>query len=193
MTTDEAGLEPQLRERWRWMRAEWDRRYPDAPKPFLTCVYRDEVEQAKAYREGKSRAKPGQSLHGYQPAYAFDVAMKLPDGGVTWDWRWFELWGALAKSVGLTWGGDWAGLRDGPHVQLPMTYQDAMAGRVPTLPPLPKLEPALTTLVLNNLTPEDLMSLARDVLEGRAPVLRKEGIKITTRAPKVDVDLSPRE
>lgn len=157
-------LHAPLREGWQWMQQEWKRRWgDDAPQPFLTCTYRSPDEQDALVERGVSRARAGQSLHNYSPAYAFDVAFddKPQDGvgnDVTWEWLWYERWGALAKEVGLVWGGDWQGLRDGPHVQMPMTWRDAKAGDVPTLPPLP-------------VTKEDIEVLERDFADAHITVL----------------------
>lgn len=139
---DPAQLHPELRARLAWMAVEWTRRHPDAPEPFLTCTHRPREEQTELVRTGRSRALPGQSLHNFRPALAFDVAFRQPDGSVTWEFSWFQAWGELAEEAGLEWGGRWAGLVDGPHVQWPCTWRDAQAGRLPALPPLPGAEPA---------------------------------------------------
>lgn len=51
--------------------------------------------------------------------YAIDCAF-LVNGKPSWDdshpWR---LYGEAAKSLGLRWGGDWQGLVDRPHIELP--------------------------------------------------------------------------
>ncbi len=136
-----ADLHPELEKRWEWMQDEWKRRYPDAPQPFLTCTHRPASEQQALVDEGKSRALPMRSLHNFLPAYAFDVAFLRPDGGVTWDFHWFEKWGELAEEIGLVWGGRWGHLVDGPHVQLDIDWRVAQAGVIPPLPPLPSRHP----------------------------------------------------
>ena len=155
---DPNKLHAALRLRWEWMRDEWQRRYPDAPQPFLTCTYRSPDEQTRLVNEGKSRALPGQSLHNYEPAYAFDVAFRV-GSGLTWEFHWFEKWGELAESIGLEWGGRWKHLVDGPHVQMPMTWQDAKAGKVPSLPHLPT----------------ELKRVTRVIIKGDFDVIRDDG------------------
>ncbi len=130
-----------LRERWEWMRDEWKRRHPDAPQPFLTATFRSLEEQEREFREGQG-APPGQSLHNFDKAYAFDVAFdpNLSDGignQLTYIFHWYQLWGELAEEIGLVWGGRWPRLVDGPHVQMPMSWEDARDGNIPELPPLP--------------------------------------------------------
>ena len=152
---DPNDLHPQLRERWEWMRDEWARRHPDAPTPFLTCTHRPASEQQALYDKGLSHAKPMQSLHNLMPAWAFDVAFD-PNAAngigndLTWTFRWYELWGRLAKEIGLWWGGDFPGLVDGPHVQAPVPWRAAQAGVLPPLPPLPTPQnPLLPVLTLH--------------------------------------------
>ncbi len=134
-------LHEPLRERWEWMRDEWRKRHPEGPQPFLTATYRTKEEQADLYAKGRSNALPGESLHNFLPAFAFDVAFDpdLTDGignDVTWLFPWYQRWGELAEDIGLQWGGRFPGLIDGPHVQMPMTWQEARDGKVPELPSL---------------------------------------------------------
>lgn len=167
VSRDENKLHPALKMRWQWMKEEWGRRYTDAPKPFLTCTYRSPDEQTRLVQEGKSHALPRQSLHNYEPAYAFDVAFKLPDGSLTWDFHWFEKWGKLAEEIGLEWGGRWKHLVDGPHVQMPMTWQDAKAGIVPSLPHLPTLQtskPITRVIVKGDFTSADALQVDGDLV-----------------------------
>lgn len=163
VSRDPKKLHTSLEVRWHWMRAAWLRRYPNAPTPFLTCTWRSNAEQSRLFDEGKSKARPGESLHNYNPAYAFDVAFatEMSNGkatALTWDFQWFELWGELAEEIGLEWGGRWKHLVDGPHVQMPMTWRDAKDGKLPSLPPLPKPNSeAITQVVI-----EGNLSINRD-------------------------------
>ena len=147
-------LHPTLRTRWLWMQAEWAKRHPDSPQPFITCTWRSHEEQTRLVAEGKSNAQPGQSLHNFEPALAFDVAFDPNSANgigndVTWVFDWYQKWGELAEEIGLQWGGRWKHLRDGPHVQMPMTWQDAAAGKLPSLPPLPdQRTPAITQIII---------------------------------------------
>jgi hypothetical protein len=153
---DESLMHPELRSRWDWLKVEYAKKYPLEPQPKISCTVRDNAEQQKLYNEKKSNALPGQSLHNYTPCYAFDVFFVDSKGATTWEFYHYERLGVLAESIGLEWGGRWKGLVDGPHFQLPMTYQDARIGKLPTMPPLPQPpEPArdtLETFVCNGLT-----------------------------------------
>lgn len=56
--------------------------------------------------------------------HAIDI-VPLPDGKVSWDWKYFyPLAEAMKRAadelgVSLEWGGDWKTFKDGPHFQLP--------------------------------------------------------------------------
>ena len=98
---------------------------------LIYCTYRNNDEQLELYKQGRekpgkivTRAKPGQSPHnamdaeGKPAALSFDT-VPLKDGKAVWDDE--ALWnnlGAVGRSVGLDWGGDWTGFRDSPHFQL---------------------------------------------------------------------------
>lgn len=84
----------------------------------VICGHRSNEEQQKAYDAGKSKVKPGQSLHNHQPSMAVDI-VPYP---VNWnDYRRFYYMGGLILAVAapilegtgfvLRWGGDWD--RDG--------------------------------------------------------------------------------
>jgi peptidoglycan L-alanyl-D-glutamate endopeptidase CwlK len=135
-----------LRERLEIARVKFAEQYPTLPQPFLTCTHRSPDEQIKLVKEGKSKAQPGQSLHNYLPAFAFDIAFKDSKGNVVWDFNLFEKFAAITEALGLEWGGRWPGLVDGPHFQMPMTWQDAKAGRIPILP---ELRASLEVLVID--------------------------------------------
>ena len=86
---------------------------------MVTEGLRDPGRQAALVRAGASRTLNSRHLTGH----AVDVAA-LVEGQVRWDW---PLYGRIAgafKAAGrdlripLTWGGDWARLRDGPHFEL---------------------------------------------------------------------------
>lgn len=145
-------LHPKLKEAWEYLRRHFMATYPDAPEPRLSCTFRGEAEQMAAYnaRPRKSNARWLESLHNFKPAYAFDVyfnddngtPVDKSDDSADWDFINFRRFGALAKEIGLVWGGDWPDLVDGPHLQFDMTAKQAALGVVPD-DALPKL-PAVT-------------------------------------------------
>lgn len=106
----------------------------------VTDGYRSNEQQAELYAQGRTKpglivthAKPGQSWHNY--GLAFDVAV-MSDGRWTWpnDMALWERIGALGKSVGLEWGGDFPeGQVDRPHFEHRggLTIAQAAAGERP--------------------------------------------------------------
>ncbi|MCL6528402.1 MAG: M15 family metallopeptidase [Thermaceae bacterium] len=79
-----------------------------------------------------TNALPGQSLHNYLPALAFDVAFQDGQDGYSCA-ECFQKFAGIAKFFGLEWGGDWPGFKDTPHFQPPRyTWQMAQAGVTPS-------------------------------------------------------------
>ena len=100
--------------------------YPNAPQPFVTCVYRTPEEQLELYAQG--RTKPGKivtqlksgSKHNTKPSRAIDIAFKLASGGLTWDKKHFINFAEIIKSMNpaVKWGGDWKKFKDYPHFEI---------------------------------------------------------------------------
>ncbi len=88
----------------------------------LICGYRGRIEQERAFKSGASRARFGQSPHNFKPAMAFDF-LPYPFQGWT-KIPPFELVGVAilraAHNVGveITWGKNFKGLVDYPHMEL---------------------------------------------------------------------------
>lgn len=90
---------------------------------IITQGFRSIAEQDKLYAQGRTtsgsivtNAKGGYSYHNY--GLAFDFAVLDNISTVNWnvDNRWKRV-GALGKSLGLEWGGDWTSFKDYPHFQ----------------------------------------------------------------------------
>ncbi|XID96233.1 M15 family metallopeptidase [Paenibacillaceae bacterium WGS1546] len=102
----------------------------------ITDGFRSVEEQDALYRQGRTadgpivtQVKGGQSYHNY--GLAIDFALELPDGQVIWDLDydgngngtsdWMEVV-EIAKKLGFSWGGDWEGFPDYPHLQMDFGY-----------------------------------------------------------------------
>ncbi len=89
---------------------------------IVTSATRTYAEQEELYKQGRTNPGPivtkahgGYSNHNF--GIAFDVT--IFKGGVpVWESPAYKAVGAWGKSLGLTWGGDWASIEDEPHFEL---------------------------------------------------------------------------
>lgn len=115
---------PILQLAWKWGSAEFVKRYPDRPKPILTCTYRSNEEQAKLYAKGRTEAGKivtqikSDGKHNQSPAEAFDIAFKTSLGTLDWTGDNFKLFAAIVKEKypQVKWGGNWR-MKDLPHYE----------------------------------------------------------------------------
>jgi peptidoglycan L-alanyl-D-glutamate endopeptidase CwlK len=86
----------------------------------VTEGLRTKERQAVLVKQGASKTMNSRHLTGH----AVDLAVTV-EGKVRWDWPLYYKLAEQVKeasrieSVPLTWGGDWATFRDGPHFELP--------------------------------------------------------------------------
>lgn len=87
----------------------------------VTSALRTREAQTQLYAKGRTspgkkvtNAKAGQSYHNY--GLAFDV-VEIKNGKALWNNPNWNKIGALGKSLGFTWGGDWK-FTDKPHFQM---------------------------------------------------------------------------
>ena len=121
---DEKDLAQDVRDMWLAAQAKWNAKYQNSIYVFLTCTYRSPEEQNALYAQGRTapgqivtNAKAGQSHHNLYPSPAFDIAFKRSDGKILWDDSLFIEFSIMAKSCGLSWGGDWHSIKDKPHFE----------------------------------------------------------------------------
>lgn len=102
--------------------------------PVIIQTLRTFEEQDLLYQKGRTRpgpkvtnAKAGQGFHNY--GLAIDFALQV-DGKIGWkvDDNWMKVVN-IFKKYGFTWGGDWKGFKDYPHVEKSLGYkwQDLLA------------------------------------------------------------------
>lgn len=128
----------ELQEAWPKLQATFSAKFPGWGL-LLTCTFRNTEEQFDLYKKGRRLLDDGRwvvsdpaervtnvdgrhvlSEHNYRPARAFDVALKMPDGRLCWEFG-APQWRALpdmAAALGLESGGSWETFKDFPHVQL---------------------------------------------------------------------------
>lgn len=122
----------------------------------ITTGYRSNAESNKLYTQGRttaqvraagisglagqpsqprvSNAKGGESYHNY--GLALDFVLLSNDGkDVIWtvNAKWKRV-AAIGKSLGFTWGGDWSGFKDNPHLEMNygLSVKDLQKGKRPT-------------------------------------------------------------
>lgn len=108
---------------------------------LVTSTWRDGESQNWLYAQGRTRAgrivtnaKAGQSFHNYR--LAFDV-VPIVGGKAMWnDIRTFQKVGAIGKSIGLEWAGDWKSFKEYPHFQWTggLSLAQLRAGKQPKFP-----------------------------------------------------------
>jgi peptidoglycan L-alanyl-D-glutamate endopeptidase CwlK len=89
---------------------------------IITSTFRDNSSQAALYAQGRTtagkkvtNAPAGSSYHNYRIAFDF---CPIVNGKAQWnDINLFKKCGAIAKALGLEYGGDWTSFKDYPHVQ----------------------------------------------------------------------------
>lgn len=103
---------------------------------LITSTLRDNESQNALYAQGRTtagkivtKAKAGQSYHNYGCAFDF---VPMVNGKAQWNnVALFVKCGAIAKSVGLEWAGDWKTFKEYPHCQYTggLHWKDLMAGK----------------------------------------------------------------
>lgn len=64
------------------------------------------------------------SKHNFFPSKAFDFAILLSDGNITWEVKYYlEVGNHIKKKaqelgIKISWGGDWKSFKDYPHIEL---------------------------------------------------------------------------
>jgi peptidoglycan LD-endopeptidase CwlK len=104
----------------------WFRRVKSMhPSVHISCAWRNQEDQEKAYNEGKSKAHYPNSPHNFmigdKPcSLALDLFQIDADGMARFSWKFYELVAkeSAEQDFEVVWGGTFKSLRDGPHYQL---------------------------------------------------------------------------
>lgn len=118
----------------------------------VICGHRSDEEQEKAFNEGNSKARPGQSPHNEYPSMAADVLPYPIDWENTERMTYFAgqvIATARELGIDLTWGKDWDGdtdlhdntLNDYPHFEI-TGWRDLAPEEVSITPPEKPEQPA---------------------------------------------------
>ncbi|MFC9540801.1 M15 family metallopeptidase [Lysinibacillus sp. NPDC056959] len=90
---------------------------------FITETYRSQERQKYLYAQGRTR--PGQIVtwtlkSNHSGRLAWDIAVGPPQ--TLYDVTTLNRIGAIARKLGITWGGDWIGNIDRPHFEVRSTW-----------------------------------------------------------------------
>jgi len=90
---------------------------------FITETYRSQERQKYLYAQGRTR--PGQIVtwtldSNHKSRLAWDIAVGSPQS--LYDVVTLNRVGAIARKLGMTWGGDWIGSIDRPHFEVKPTW-----------------------------------------------------------------------
>ncbi|MFJ7736386.1 M15 family metallopeptidase [Lysinibacillus sp. NPDC097287] len=91
---------------------------------FITETYRSQVRQNYLYALGRTR--PGQIVtwtlsSNHKSRLAWDIAVGPPQS--LYDVTTLNRVGAIAKKLGITWGGSWTGNIDRPHFEVKVNWK----------------------------------------------------------------------
>ncbi|WP_107841225.1 M15 family metallopeptidase [Metasolibacillus meyeri] len=91
---------------------------------FITETYRSQERQNYLYAQGRTR--PGAIVtwtlnSNHKSRLAWDIAVAPPQS--LYDITTLNRVGAIARKLGITWGGDWAGNIDRPHFEVKANWQ----------------------------------------------------------------------
>lgn len=90
--------------------------------PRISSGLRTFEEQTKLYNQGRTtpgkivtNSKAGQSYHNY--GLAIDLAIVKEDGSIDWNYNMSKI-ADIAKTHGITWGGNFQSIKDYPHFEI---------------------------------------------------------------------------
>ena len=91
---------------------------------FITETYRSQARQEYLYAQGRTR--PGQIVtwtlnSNHKSKLAWDVAVSPPKS--LYDVATLNKAGAIARKLGINWGGDWKGTIDRPHFEVKANWK----------------------------------------------------------------------
>ena len=91
---------------------------------FITETYRSQERQKYLYAQGRTR--PGQIVtwtltSNHKSRLAWDIAVGPPHS--LYDVTTLTRVGAIARKLGITWGGDWVGSIDRPHFEVKSSWK----------------------------------------------------------------------
>ncbi|WP_375752694.1 M15 family metallopeptidase [Vibrio sp. HN007] len=90
----------------------------------ITSGSRTTEQQYQLFLDKKSNCDGTNLVSRHQTGHAIDFVVYDENGKVTWDMKYYKAVADAFKraaeelNIPITWGGDWATLQDGPHIEL---------------------------------------------------------------------------
>lgn len=150
---------------------------------FITETYRSQARQNYLYEQGRTR--PGQVVtwtrsSNHTSRRAWDIAVAPPRN--LYDISTLAKVGAIAKKLGITWGGYWpASQYDAPHFEIPTTWKMPNGYRLEGQVVVPISSAVKVQLIIDdkptlNGKDDDLMRFTNDVTKGAVRDLIKQAV-----------------
>lgn len=150
---------------------------------FITETYRSQARQNYLYEQGRTR--PGQVVtwthnSNHTSRRAWDIAVAPPRN--LYDISTLAKVGAIAKKLGITWGGYWpASQYDAPHFEIPTTWKMPTGYKLEGRVVVPTSSAVKVQLIIDDKSTQsekddDIMRFTNDVTKGAVRDLIKQAV-----------------
>lgn len=150
---------------------------------FITETYRSQARQNYLYEQGRTR--PGQVVtwtrnSNHTSRRAWDIAVAPPRN--LYDISTLAKVGAIAKKLGITWGGYWPASRyDAPHFEIPTTWKMPTGYKLEGQVVVPTSSAVKVQLIIDDKTTQsekddDIMRFTNEATKGAVRDLIKQAV-----------------
>lgn len=150
---------------------------------FITETYRSQARQNYLYEQGRTR--PGQVVtwtrsSNHTSRRAWDIAVAPPRN--LYDISTLAKVGAIAKKLGITWGGYWpASQYDAPHFEIPTTWKMPVGYKLEGQIVVPTSSAVKVQLIIDDKSTQsekddDIMRFTNDATKGAVRDLIKQAV-----------------
>lgn len=150
---------------------------------FITETYRSQARQNYLYEQGRTR--PGQVVtwtrnSNHTSRRAWDIAVAPPRN--LYDISTLSKVGAIAKKLGITWGGYWpASQYDAPHFEIPMSWKMPAGYKLEGRVVVPTSSAVKVQLIIDDKTTQsekddDIMRFTNEATKGAVRDLIKQAV-----------------
>lgn len=152
---------------------------------FITETYRSQERQNYLYAQGRTR--PGQIVtwtlnSNHKSRLAWDIAVGPPQS--LYDVATLNKVGAVARELGITWGGDWKGSIDRPHFEVKNNWQPPKGYKLEGTVIVPSNSKMKVQLIVEDKKEEVTMS---NTWNPQSPSMKTEVINFLNQAVKDEI------